>query len=461
MVIPTFIINLKTRTDRKAHIELEFADRDEFLTTIVDAHTHDVGAVGLWNTIRHIIKDLTNPEDDFVLICEDDHVFTESYSKDVLIEQITEAESLNCDILSGGVSWFMDAVQVSDHLFWTKKFSGTQFIIIFKKFFEAIINAQFTVNDCADFKLAAISDKIYFTFPFLSIQKEFGYSDATQKNNGTERVEVLFANSSTNAQNLIGVRHYYEDLSRKDNPPSLTADTDNLSIPTYIITLPERVERRNYIVSQFEGKPEFDITMVDACKHEIEALGRWQNIRKVIELAILNDDHVIVICEDDHEFTSSYSKEFLFKNIIQAQKQRCDYLSGGTEGFHFAVPVSKNRFWTNHCLPTQFMILFRKVFKKILDEPFDETIIADKKISQLATNKLILFPFVSNKKDFGYSDVAPMHNEQKGTGQNMFVSSWDRLKIIQKTYLEHSHLKSVQTGLHSIINFRYFKERRF
>lgn len=446
MTIPTFIINLETRADRKDHIVREFAGRDEFHTTIVKAHLHEVGAVGLWNTIRHIIQDLIRPDDDFVLICEDDHVFTENYSRENLFEHIANAMEINCNVLSGGVSWFMDAIQVSDNLFCTYRFSGTQFIIIFRQIFEAIVNAPFTINDCADFKLAAISDRIYFMFPFISIQKEFGYSDVTPKNNGTERVETLFANSLINAKNLCGVRQYYNDILTRINMQSVDIDIDNLSIPTYIINLPGRIERRNHILGQFQQKPEFDTTLVDACNHEIDTYGQWLSIRKVIELALSKDDHVIIICEDDHEFTPSYSKNFLFENIIQAQEQRCDYLSGGTAGFNFAVPVSKNRFWTNHCLSTQFMILYRRFFRRVLDEPFDESIIGGLKISQLAANKMILFPFVSIRKYFDCGNVTPPNEEQKELAQNTFRESGNRLRIIQETVTKNSYFMNVQNA---------------
>ena len=74
--IPTFIINLRSRVDRKAHILKEFLGHEEFDVIIAEACEHKIGAIGLWNTIKHIIKDLVRKEDEFVLVCEDDHMFT-------------------------------------------------------------------------------------------------------------------------------------------------------------------------------------------------------------------------------------------------------------------------------------------------------------------------------------------------------------------------------------------------
>ncbi|HOZ84835.1 MAG TPA: hypothetical protein PK191_05055 [Niabella sp.] len=44
--LPTFIINLAARTERKEHIRKEFAGRCEFNVSIVDAVSHTIGAIG-------------------------------------------------------------------------------------------------------------------------------------------------------------------------------------------------------------------------------------------------------------------------------------------------------------------------------------------------------------------------------------------------------------------------------
>lgn len=83
-----FIANLKSRVDRRRHIIDQFADRKEFEIQIIEPVKHEVGAVSLWETIRHIIKNLTKPEDEYIIFCEDDHEFTTEYSKE------------NCQLLS-------------------------------------------------------------------------------------------------------------------------------------------------------------------------------------------------------------------------------------------------------------------------------------------------------------------------------------------------------------------------
>lgn len=426
--IPTYIIHNKAHIDRREHIIEQFSGRDEFSTTIVDTYPHELSTIGLWNTIRHIIKDLVNPQSQFILICKDDHLFTEDYSKETLQHAISEAKSLGADVLSGGVSRHEDAVEISDTLFWVKKFSGTQFIVIFNLFFQVILDADFTPIDTVDAKMAFHSDCIYFMHPFISIQKEF--------NNGSGKAEDLFSLSAARATMNRDIHSVFKNTSKSQEGID-DGSFEDMSIPVYIINLPERTERREHILNQFEGRPEFDPVIVEACKNEIGALGLWQSVRKVIRLAIENDDDAIVICEDDHEFTPHYSKELLFRNIYLAHQQGCDYFSGGSGKVDLAIPISENLFWASHCLSTQFIIVYRKFFQTILDSPFDETVIGDIKLSALTGNKMIFYPFISGQKDFGYSDVTKLHNLQQGIVQHMFAVTADRLQKMHNTFIKH------------------------
>lgn len=78
---------------------------------------------------------------------------------------------------------------------------------------------------------------------------------------------------------------------------------EDIILPTYVINLKSRNERLHHILRQFKARPEFNVQLVEACEHKIGAIGLWQSIVKITEMAIINDDDVIVICEDDHEFT--------------------------------------------------------------------------------------------------------------------------------------------------------------
>ncbi|WP_082331523.1 glycosyltransferase family 25 protein [Lascolabacillus massiliensis] len=203
-------------------------------------------------------------------------------------------------------------------------------------------------------------------------------------------------------------------------------------IPTYIINLKERAERKEHIVSEFEGKPEFGVTFVDACTHSIGAVGLWNSIVKVIEFAVEQENDVILICEDDHYFTENYSQEYLFENIVYAHEQGADILSGGIGGFGYAVPVAKNRYWVDWFWCTQFIVVYKKFFQKILDYEFKDTDTADGVISMLSNNLMTLYPFISKQKEFGYSDITQGNKDNPNLITQLFERTDAYLSAIHK-----------------------------
>ena len=218
-------------------------------------------------------------------------------------------------------------------------------------------------------------------------------------------------------------------------------ETENITIPTYVINLTDRTERKAHIMAQFADRKEFAVTIVEACKHKIGAVGLWLSIRKIIEMAKDNEDDVIIISEDDHQFTESYCKELLISNIIEAHAQGADYISGGTSKFDQIIPITKNRYWTNHCLATQFIIIYRNFFDKILEEPFNDEVIADLLLSEMTPNKMLLYPSISTQKDFGYSDITNIHNVVPNFVASQFQKANARMKSIHAVIEKYKILR--------------------
>ncbi|MEN5085947.1 hypothetical protein ABE426_05715 [Sphingobacterium faecium] len=210
--IPTFIINLEKRYDRRIHIQNEFEKRNEFDCRIVSATQHTIGAIGLWKTMRSIIEQAKIENYDYILICEDDHQFTDNYNESLFIKTIHDANKLQADLLLGGVSYFEDAVELDKGLFWLNKFTGTQFFIIYKRFFDIFLHITLNDDDNIDLKINVISDQIYCLYPFISVQKEFGYSDVTQKNEGSGTVNDYFHNTTKRLATLSYLKTYFEEL---------------------------------------------------------------------------------------------------------------------------------------------------------------------------------------------------------------------------------------------------------
>jgi len=435
--IPVFVVNLKKREDRRKHIVNEFSGYGEYCVRLVEAIESERGTRGLWETIKKVIRSQAGTNEDFIFICEDDHQFTADYSWDFLGDCIREAMKLDADILLGGISSAKRALPITGALWWVDDFSGFQFTVLFRKFFQVILDAQFEENDAVDHKIASITENKFFVYPFISTQRDFGYSDVTPQNNEEGRVDALFAQTAESILQLSRVNSFYS------TPPSpipeyLVESLNKIALPVYVINLPERRDRLEHILSQFSGRKEFEVTIVEASKHKRGAAGLWASIRRIIQMAEPTEEDLIIICEDDHTFTEHYDSEQFIRNIIEAYFQGTDILVGGAcGGFIHAIPVSEKRFWISHFYCTQFIVIYRSLFKRILDEPFDDELLtADGLLSDITSNKQVLFPFISVQRDFGYSDVTSSNNLVKGRVEQMFETGRERLEAIQKAAMK-------------------------
>lgn len=211
-------------------------------------------------------------------------------------------------------------------------------------------------------------------------------------------------------------------------------DFDNVILPAYMINLKERKDRLKHVHEQFSGKSEFDLYIIEGSTGENGAVGLWNSIVKVVEMAIQREDDVILMCEDDHTFTPFYNREFLFKNILDANKQGAELLSGGIGGFNHAVPLTGNRYWIDSYWCNQFLILYRPIFSKIREVKFQSTDTADEILSQITSHKMVLYPFVSVQIDFGYSDVTVRNNNERGLIDHYFKRTSARLEKYKRVY---------------------------
>jgi hypothetical protein len=205
---------------------------------------------------------------------------------------------------------------------------------------------------------------------------------------------------------------------------------DDFYLPVYVINLKERTERRKHTEEQFLNKSEFELIWIDAVSHLIGAVGLWQSMVKAVEKAIEREDDIMIICEDDHLFTPVYNKEYLFANIISANEQGVEFLSGGVAGFGTAIPVASNRYWVDWFWGTQFIVIFKPLFQKILDYDFKDTDTADGVLSAIAQDKMVMYPFISVQKDFGYSDVTRSNNEIPVLVTNLFRQTDFRMGMV-------------------------------
>jgi hypothetical protein len=430
--ISAFIINNNSTYGTETVLK-EFSGKEEFLVNIIAPVIDEDNVISLPKTIQHIIRKVIVTDTDCVLICQDDHRFTDSYSKNNLIECISQAKELGADILCGGLGVFRSALRVSKNIFWVEDFAGLPFTIIFRSFFESILTSHS--------KIFPFTNGKFFIYPFVSINKLLVYDTAKPANTKISSTENVSGWASAQVEILDSISAFYQEFSGQKQKDFDEEFFNDVAIPTYIINLPERTERLAHIKKQFAGKDEFKVQIVEACKNPIGAVGLWESIRKIVKIAMDNEDDIIIICEDDHQFTADYSKSLLLKNIIEAHEQHTEMISGGICEFHKALPVATNRAWVSTSFCTQFIILYKPVFQKILDAPYDDTVTADAMLSIIVSNKMVFFPFISGQKPFGYSDVTKGNHENIELFAKSFYRENTRLKRIYEAKAAYSSLQ--------------------
>lgn len=186
------IIGLKTRQHRRKHIISEFKNKELFEVSIKDAVFHKKPNVSLWLSICEVIRE--NQKEDFFIICEDDHKFTNFYSEENLLKNIELAKEKKADLLLGGVSWFNEVLSVDKGLCELDFYNGNQFCVLFNQSFDKILNNKIKEDTLiVDMELSLILQKKYVITPFISIQKSFFQSD--MRPNLKQDVESFFINT--------------------------------------------------------------------------------------------------------------------------------------------------------------------------------------------------------------------------------------------------------------------------
>lgn len=177
-----YIRNLMEQEERLEPLLRQFRG-EEFDINLIGTNTCIVDEVKFWNSIKKSLKSQVKKAEDFIIVCGSIHQFTSEYSHELLINSIESAKTMNAHILAGGISAFSSAIQVSENLFWVEKFSGLQFIIIFKKFFKIFLNSEFRKGDVVDYRLCSLTNSKYFIYPFISIERDTSHFDLTFRNN--------------------------------------------------------------------------------------------------------------------------------------------------------------------------------------------------------------------------------------------------------------------------------------
>lgn len=247
----------------------------------------------------------------------------------------------------------------------------------------------------------------------------------------TEQYSILRIHSRQHFEERLNWNTWREKVNQIIN--HVFEDTEEVYyVPVYAINVKERKDRRSHIIHEFENKPEFKLHLIDACQHPQGTIGLWNSIITIIKTAKEKEEDLIIICEDDHYFTENYSRKLLFKEIMEAYSQGTDILSGGIGGFGQAIPVGYHRYWIDWFWCTQFIIIYASLYDKILSYKFEDTDTADDVISTLTINKMVIYPFISEQKDFGYSDVTRTNMENQGRIREHFARANAKFQMTEQ-----------------------------
>lgn len=208
--ISVYALNLPKRQDRLQSILQQFRGKSEFDFKVISVIQHQIGAYGQWRNFVDLVQQEEKKNSEYFIFCEDDHVFTKDYNFKYLQDCINEAENLKADILCGGVGFVRDAIQCTSNLYWMNVFNGMQFTIVFNRFYKEIIQSDTNEGFISDIYLSEISDSKFVMYPFISLQKEFGYSDITEKNKQKGYLQKCFQHTQKKIEIVKKVRTFYQ-----------------------------------------------------------------------------------------------------------------------------------------------------------------------------------------------------------------------------------------------------------
>ena len=204
---------------------------------------------------------------------------------------------------------------------------------------------------------------------------------------------------------------------------------ENVAIPVYALTLSD-FDNLSDFVDQFCGKTEFDLILTATSVSDY-----WDTIRNCVSKSIEDDDELIIISSERHCFTKDYDRDTFFKSIIRSQRMGCDIFLTGTCGFNHAVPLSDNMFWIDKFENAEFIVIYRKLYEKILDNSITLPSISNC-LSYLAPTIICTTPFMSGylKKNSSIPDIEMVDNFYLES----YHIAYEKLKLYSKVYVKYN-----------------------
>ncbi|NLR78205.1 hypothetical protein [Chitinophaga eiseniae] len=149
--------------------------------------------------------------DDLFILSNTHHQFTAHYTAAYLEAGISAAQKNNADILLGAVNWMESAIQVDQHLFWLDKFLGCQFIVLFRRCYNALLNIRIDGDNAEiaiDGVLSSIAANKLLLYPFIS-----PVTEKIPKKNALPGSSPFYGDPTGQLASLQHVKEYYSSIS--------------------------------------------------------------------------------------------------------------------------------------------------------------------------------------------------------------------------------------------------------
>lgn len=142
--------------------------------------------------------------------------------------------------------------------------------------------------------------------------------------------------------------------------------------PVFVMNLEHREDRLLKIIKVLAPIHEFDIHpfIVKGDKDD-KFFDHFRQFQRMCRFADYQNLPYFIYCEDDMIFTSNFNLEQFTEDIKFCEQQKYDLLYTGLTAMQEPKRVTEGLIEVHNCLALQFTVVFRQLYKRILDWNFD------------------------------------------------------------------------------------------
>lgn len=141
----------------------------------------------------------------------------------------------------------------------------------------------------------------------------------------------------------------------------------------------------------FAGRPEFSVS------NRYPGNLTLADLQALVLHAQNAGNALLMLCNTNHCFSQHYTAACLEAGIAAAEQYHADILLGAVNRMDSAIQIDQHLFWLDGFRGLRFVVLFRRFYDTLLHSSENrDTIITDQLLGNIAANKLLLYPFISN-----------------------------------------------------------------